>query len=402
MTSKGEFDLVAVGGGLAGAALAKSLAERGARVLVVERDVQFRDRVRGGMITPWGVAEAEKLGLAEFLRDKCGHDLPWVDFFAGNTLVAHRPVAASTPQQVPRLSFYHPAMQEVLLEAASRAGAEVRRGASVQQVRPGAPPSVVVALNGHLGTVHARLIVGADGRSSIASKYSGFKQKRDPDRMLVAGVLLENVPAVDDTARVVIDSETGRIAALFPQGKGRARAYFCYHKDSRKRLQGETDFSDFIESCKRMGADCGWYDGVEPGGPLASFEGADADARHPYRDGVALVGDAAALSDPSWGQGLSMTLRDVRVLRDQLLANDDWDAAGHVYAEEHDRYCKAVHDVVGWYTEFFLATGPAADARRARALPLIAEDPARQPDLLFSGPDMPVNEATRRRFFGEN
>ncbi len=97
-----------------------------------------------------------------------------------------------------------------------------------------------------------------------------------------------------------------------------------------------------------------------------------------------------------------MTLRDVRVLRDQLLANDDWDAAGHAYAEEHDRYCKAVHDVVGWYTEFFLATGPEAEARRVRAMPLIAEDPTRQPDLLFSGPDMPVDEAARRRFFGEN
>jgi 2-polyprenyl-6-methoxyphenol hydroxylase-like FAD-dependent oxidoreductase len=43
---------------------------------------------------------------------------------------------------------------------------------------------------------------------------------------------------------------------------------------------------------------------------------------HPYRRGVALVGDAAAVSDPSWGQGLSMTLRDVRVLRDQLLASE--------------------------------------------------------------------------------
>jgi 8-oxo-dGTP pyrophosphatase MutT (NUDIX family) len=32
--------------------------------------------------------------------------------------------------------------------------------------------------------------------------------------------------------------------------------------------------------------------------------------------GVVLVGDASATSDPSWGCGLSLTLRDVRVLRD--------------------------------------------------------------------------------------
>lgn len=397
-----RFDAVVVGGGLAGAVVARSLAENGARVLVVERDERFKDRVRGEMMTPWGVAEAEKLGIAELLWTTCGHALPWVDFFSGSTVVAHRPVAATTPHKVPCLAFYHPAMQELLLDSAANAGADVRRGASVQQVRPGAPPSVVLSWRGHTEEVSARLIVGADGRSSIAGKSAGFESKRDPERMMVAGVLLENVPVSDDTARIVIDSTSGQIATIFPQGHGRARAYFAYHKGSRPPMQGDAAFHDFVESCKRVGADPGWYDGVKAAGPLASFEGTNTDVKHPYRDGVALIGDAAAVSDPSWGQGLSMTLRDARVLRDQLLGNDDWDAAGHGYAEEHDRYCKAVHDVVGWYTELFLASGPEADARRAQAMPLIADDPTRQPDLLFSGPDSPVDDATRRRFFGEN
>jgi 2-polyprenyl-6-methoxyphenol hydroxylase-like FAD-dependent oxidoreductase len=396
------FDLVVVGGGLAGASLARSLAERGARVLVLERDEQFRDRVRGELMTPWGVAEAESLGIGELLRSGCGHELPWVDFFSGDTLMAHRPVAATTPQQLPCLTFYHPAMQEVLLEGAANAGAEVRRGASVQQVRPGSPPSVIAQRNGRTEEVRARMIVGADGRSSMVCKTAGFHLARDPDRLLVAGVLLENVSVPEDTAKIVIDSRAGRCATIFPQGKGRARCYFCYYKDSRSRMQGDSAFADFVESCKGTGADPGWYAGVEAAGPLASFEGADTNVKHPYRDGVALIGDAAATSDPSWGQGLSTTVRDARVLRDKLLANEDWDVAGHAYAEEHDRYCDVVHSVVGWYTELFLGLGPEAEARRARAMPLIAEDPTRQPDLLFSGPDMPANEHTRQRFFGES
>jgi menaquinone-9 beta-reductase len=396
------FDLVVVGGGLAGASLARSMAEHGARVLVLERDEQFRDRVRGEMMTPWGVAEAQRLGIGELLRGASGHELPWVDFFSGETLVVHRPVAATTPQQVPCLAFYHPAMQEVLLQGAANAGAEVRRGSSVQEVRPGSPPSVMAQRHGRTEEVRARMIVGADGRSSMVCKTAGFHPVRDPDRLLVAGVLLDNVAAPEDTAKIVIDSCAGRSASIFPQGKGRARGYFCYYKDSRSRIQGDSAFADFVESCKRTGADPGWYAGAEAAGPLASFEGADTNVKHPYRDGVALIGDAAATSDPSWGQGLSMTVRDARVLRDKLLANGDWDAAGHAYAEEHDRYCHAVHSVVGWYTELFLGIGPEAEVRRARAMPLIAEDPTRQPDLLFSGPDMPVDDHTRQRFFGEN
>ena len=49
-----DYDIITVGGGLGGSALAKVLAERGARVLVVERESQFKDRVSGEWMAPWG------------------------------------------------------------------------------------------------------------------------------------------------------------------------------------------------------------------------------------------------------------------------------------------------------------------------------------------------------------
>ncbi len=114
------------------------------------------------------------------------------------------------------------------------------------------------------------------------------------------------------------------------------------------------------------------------------------------------LGDSATSSDPTRGQGLSLTLRDARVLRDHLMRTDDWDAAGHAYADEHDGYAGRMHTFHQWITAMYLATGPDADARRARAMPLIAEDPSRQPDSIFSGPDLPADEAARKRFFGED
>jgi hypothetical protein len=96
-----------------------------------------------------------------------------------------------------------------------------------------------------------------------------------------------------------------------------------------------------------------------------------------------------------------ITLRDVRVLRDHLLSHEDWDVASRAYAREHDRYFGVVHTVEGWFTEMFHETEPASDARRAQALPLIAQDPTRRPDVFFSGPDYLLDETARRRFFGE-
>jgi len=96
-----------------------------------------------------------------------------------------------------------------------------------------------------------------------------------------------------------------------------------------------------------------------------------------------------------------LTVRDVRVLRDHLLATEDWEVAGHAYAQEHDRHYGVIHTVDNWLTQMFLAIGPEAEACRARALPLIAQDPTRVPDHIEGGPDLPLNETVRRRFFGE-
>jgi len=396
-----QFDLVVVGGGLGGAALAKCIAERGARVLLLERDRQFKDRVRGEFLCPWGVAEASRLGIDGLLREQCAQAVRWVDFFSGNVLTAHRDVAATNPYQLPCLAFYHPAMQEVLIDAAVNGGADVRRGLSVQEVRPGSPAIVVTGNNGQRQEFRARLVVGADGRSSSVRASAGFTLRRDPEMMLVAGVLMEDMPAPEDTGQIIINSSLGQLATIFPQGAGRARAYLCYQAGTRPRHQGVSDIPRFIEDCLTAGVNPDYYKGVRAAGPLATFDGAETWVEHPYKEGVALVGDAAAASDPSWGQGLASTLRDARLLRDQLVKTEDWNAAGHSYAAEHDSHAGITRTVNGWYTEFYLATGAAADARRARALPLIAEDPTRQPDTLFSGPDQVLNEADCKRFFAE-
>jgi 2-polyprenyl-6-methoxyphenol hydroxylase-like FAD-dependent oxidoreductase len=67
------FDVITVGGGLAGSALATALARTGHKVLVLERETRFKDRVRGENMVPWGVAAARCLGLVDDLLAAGGH-----------------------------------------------------------------------------------------------------------------------------------------------------------------------------------------------------------------------------------------------------------------------------------------------------------------------------------------
>src|SRR4029453_16844336 len=92
---------------------------------------------------------------------------------------------------------------------------------------------------------------------------------------------------------------TGLMTYVFPQGKGRVRSYVGSQNDaSIERFQGDGDVPRFIETEIRSGVPKEWYAGARTAGPLATFDGTDEWVPHPYRDGVALIGDAASTSDP--------------------------------------------------------------------------------------------------------
>ncbi len=398
----GTYDIITVGGGLGGATLAKAMAEQGARVLVLEREPHFKDRVRGEVLWPWGVVELQKLGSYELLRESCAREMVWFDTYLGSERFEHRDLTATTSQHVPALNWCHPEMEDVLLQAAAEAGAEVRQGASVREVRAGASPNVVVEQDGHREQVAARLVVCADGKGSMARQWAGFTTQQDAYGLFVAGVLFEAMAGFPEEINSWgIAPSLGQAVFIAPQNKGRVRAYLMYPRATNPRLQGAADLPRFVAESVKVGSMAEWYSGVKPIGPLATFDGAEVWVEHPYREGVALIGDAAAATDPSYGQGQALTVRDVRVLRDHLLHHQDWGAAGHAYAEEHDRYYGALHTALSWFWKLFYETGPEAEAQRSRAFPLLAQDRARIPDVLMNGPAVPLDEKVRRRFFGE-
>jgi 2-polyprenyl-6-methoxyphenol hydroxylase-like FAD-dependent oxidoreductase len=347
------------------------------------------------------VAEAQQLGVYDDLIAAGGHHpQSWTDC-AGPDALPPRNFAQDSPQKLHGLCIYHPAMQAVLLDAAQAAGAEVRRGVRVTQVERGREFKVHLSAGDETTMVAARLVVGADGRSSAVRKWGGFESRDDPPGNLFAGVLLENVPASSESSICMMNPFLSRMVLYFPQSENMGRAYIASPSESGLRLHGESAFQRFLQECTRSGLADGLLDGARPAGPLATFDGADSWVEHPYDDGIALLGDAAATSDPTWGQGLSLTFRDVRVLRDALLSTEDWDAAGHDYAAAHDRYYESVRTTNAWFTKIFLRPGPEGDKLRAHVLPQLESDPFFLPDTMVSGPDLaPPTEEHRSRIFG--
>ena len=66
-----------VGGGIAGSALAAVIARHGVATTVLEQQQDYRDRVRGEYLSVWGVAELQRMRLAEAMFATDGSVVKW-------------------------------------------------------------------------------------------------------------------------------------------------------------------------------------------------------------------------------------------------------------------------------------------------------------------------------------
>jgi len=394
-------DAIIVGGGLGGAALAEQLAKAGHDVVVFERETEFKDRVRGENMLAWGVASARRLGMLDDLIAAGGNPAPiWMTYAMGRPSPP-RDLRATTPGRDTMLNMFHPDIQEVVMKRAIDAGATVLRGSTVLSLNagPGKSPSVTYELEGKLLSETARIVVGADGRNSQMRIWGGFDVRRDPKFLTIAGTLIEGTDVPDHGAYLCMGP--GFASFWAPLGQGKSRTYFVYPTAAgKRRLTGKEKADEFVQALQSVGTPTSWTEGVRSIGPLAEFDGADRWVDSPAKNGVVLIGDAAASSDPSWGCGLSLTLSDVEHLANQLTSNADWNVAIGDYARQHDEYYGALHRIHSWMRELIWTPGPEADARRQRVFSRMYQDPTGFPDAIGLGPFGPSDERARQLTLG--
>lgn len=72
-----NVDVVIVGGGIGGSAMATVLSRKGLAVTLLEQQRTYADRVRGEYMAAWGVQVAQRLGLFDALEQAGGSMPRW-------------------------------------------------------------------------------------------------------------------------------------------------------------------------------------------------------------------------------------------------------------------------------------------------------------------------------------
>jgi len=268
---------------------------------------------------PWGVREARNLGVEQVLLDAGAHVTPsWLQYVPEADEPAMLPMSLMIEGIPGALNMRHPDACQALTDAAAAAGATVIRG--VHDVKLSRGPDVSITYSSdRAGELHARLVVGADGRSSTVRRQAGIALQRDDPVNYITGLLVDGLTGVPEEHDVMV-CEGDMLLLLFHQGAGRARAYVVLGRSGQRRFAGHDGSAQFLAAWKP-----GCYPladlvaAATPAGPCATYPGDDTWTATPFADGVVLIGDAAGHNDPIVGQGLSIAMRDARIVRDLIL-----------------------------------------------------------------------------------
>src|SRR5262245_28049133 len=171
-----DYDVIVVGARVAGAPTAMLLAERGLRVLLVDRATFPSDTVSTHLVHPPGMAALARWGLADQVIASGPPPVTMYSLDPGTGPIAGRPRGLPTAPfaYAPRRT----ALDTILVEAAAAAGAEVRQGVAVNEIliEDGAVRGIRGRAGGRPVVERAAVVVGADGVRSFVAEAVGAER----------------------------------------------------------------------------------------------------------------------------------------------------------------------------------------------------------------------------------
>jgi 2-polyprenylphenol 6-hydroxylase len=336
-SEKCDYDVVIVGAGITGAAMALSLADSNLRIAIIDGrplapdpasqktadgvngfDAGFDARVSA--LTAASQRLFESLGVwPAMLADRVSPYMQMhvreadgtgsIDFSAADIhapalghILENRVITAAMHQQLM-------ACENITVLAPSTVTA------CTQQKETG----VTLTLD-NKATVSTGLVIAADGANSPVRDMTGFRTREWAYQHHAIVTTLKTSEPHQQTARQIFMDEG--VLAFLPLTMGRDDAgHYCSivwslvpERSAALMALSDGDFCQALSLASQH-----WLGAVESTGQRYSFPLIQRHATDYFRDRVVLIGDAAHSIHPLAGQGANLGLADVRVLAEELL-----------------------------------------------------------------------------------
>ena len=362
-----DAEVIVVGGGPAGSVSAALLAERGFRVLLLDKARFPRHKACSEYVNPAGARLLGELGLERDLERLGAHRMEAMLIHApgGHRFLADFNAAAPGRRAV-GLSRYR--LDALLLDRARAAGVEVREGAHVRDllIADGWVRGIQATFDGSREILHAPLTIGADGRFGVVVRALGLDAAPRWPRRTGLVAHYRGVTGLDRWGEMHVARQG--YAGLAPLEDGLTNVAFIAGSETvanrpdaldaffERGLAAIPEVAAKLAGAERVG-------GIRGVGPMARR------ARRVAGDGYLLVGDAASFLDPFTGEGVYEAIRGAMLAAPIAAAAL---RAGEVTAETLIPYRAARRRAfwarrrVGWLVQAFIDTPPLMDYATTR------------------------------------
>ncbi|KAI8470182.1 MAG: SE-domain-containing protein [Monoraphidium minutum] len=326
------WDLIVVGAGVAGSALAYGQAKDGRRVLLLERDLSQPDRIVGELLQPGGYLMLKRLGLEDCTEEIDSQKVyGYALYKAGRYACIKYPMDGYSPDVAGR-SFHHGRFVQRLRYAAAGMPGVTAREATVRRLlndqggdwSEGEPVSGVQyrTADGELRTARAHLTVVCDGM------YSQFrKQLADPDMKhpsFFVALLLKGVSLPFPNHGHVVLAKPSPIL-FYPISSLEVR---CLVDVPGAKLPSDLPgyLRDHVAPEVPPELRSAFLDALD-GATIRSMQNKQLTSKPLHQPGALLLGDAFNMRHPLTGGGMTVALSDTRLLCEMLRPLPDFEDA---------------------------------------------------------------------------
>jgi flavin-dependent dehydrogenase len=328
-----RYDVVIIGARCAGAATALLLAGSGAKVLVVDRQAYGSDTMSTHALMRGAVVHLKRWGLIPSVLAARTPAIRSATFHYGREAIR----VDITPDHgvdslfAPRRTVLDP----LLVDAARKAGAEVRHGIALSGLQFASSGRVIGAslrdASGACMTVRSDIVIGADGRQSAVAQLVNARAYVEGAN--ASGLVFGYYEGLNrnglhwhfsnNVAAGVIPTNSGHcVFAAVPAAQ--------FHQTFRGDVM--CGFLQVLASnCPELRAD---VDRATQIHRLRGFAGAPSHLRQCHGEGWALVGDAGYFKDPLTAHGITDAFRDAQLLSRAIV--DGGTHALEAYQRERD------------------------------------------------------------------
>lgn len=307
-----KCDVVIVGGAVAGMMLANNLKDSGLDVVILETQREIPELKRGDLLSPSTVAELARLDLIENFRKRGAIELrEWLALGPESETLIQLPLEVTAPAPYNYcIALPHPLLQAALAEGVAEAG-NIRflRGVRVTGLLrdgDGMARGVVAAAREGPLEVHARLVVGADGTSSLIRQEAGIATEIETYPYSYLMLTAERSPDQPADRQTEIWGAEG-FCGMFPITPEHVRCPVQAAAGELKRWR-EIGIAAVHDELKRRFP---YWESMRPlDEGFYTYKILKHHAVGYVADGVLLIGDAAHTTPPYYGMGMNMAMRD--------------------------------------------------------------------------------------------